>query len=171
MITGHSLGAGTAAILTLLLRAAFPRVCCYTFGTPGSVLDRRTSEGALAFLFIQCMNTLLFLSSGLCFSCYFSTWCCVAVLDLSLLLLSTEYAHCITSVVLSNDIVPRLNFTSICVLRNEILDAICRAKVSKMLVMQAIFREFDNDELMYPPGEEPDSEFKRSIVKYKVRLD
>ncbi len=41
-----------------------------------------------------------------------------------------------TSVVLNNDIVPRLNFHSIHELRNQLLDVICRAKVNKMFIMQ-----------------------------------
>lgn len=32
VITGHSLGAGTAVLLTMLLRAAFPSVICYAYG-------------------------------------------------------------------------------------------------------------------------------------------
>ena len=39
MITGHSLGAGTAVLLTLLLRPTYPQVTCISYGTPASVLD------------------------------------------------------------------------------------------------------------------------------------
>ena len=42
--TGHSLGAGVAVILALLLRPAYPTIQCYTFGTPASMLDRQSSE-------------------------------------------------------------------------------------------------------------------------------
>lgn len=45
VVTGHSLGAGTACILTLLLKAAYPKVVCYSFGTPASVFDETTAEG------------------------------------------------------------------------------------------------------------------------------
>ncbi len=70
---------------------------------------------------------------------------------------------------LGNDVVPRLNFPAICELRNEVLDAISRAKVSKMLIMQAIFRDFDVRDLMYPRGEAPESDFKTNISKFQVR--
>lgn len=69
--------------------------------------------------------------------------------------------------VLGNDLVPRLNFRSLCRLRNDVLDAISRARVNKMMIMQAIFKEFDAQDLMYPPGQEPDSPFKRSIGRFK----
>ena len=34
--------------------------------------------------------------------------------------------------------------------------------------MQAIFRDFDLDDLMYAKGEEPDTAFKKSINDFKV---
>lgn len=69
--------------------------------------------------------------------------------------------------VLGNDLVCRLNFRSLCKLRNDVLDAISRARVNKMMIMQAIFKEFSAEDLMYPPGQEPDSPFKRGIEKFK----
>lgn len=55
-------------------------------------------------------------------------------------------------------------------LRNEVLDAISRAKVNKMYIMQAIFKEFASDDLMYPPGAEPESEFKKGVTAFKVLI-
>jgi hypothetical protein len=49
VITGHSLGAGAAAILTLLMRNQYPDLVCYGFGMPGSVLDETSCEGELTF--------------------------------------------------------------------------------------------------------------------------
>ena len=69
--------------------------------------------------------------------------------------------------VLGNDLVCRLNFRSLCKLRNDVLDAISRARVNKMMIMQAIFKEFNSEDLMYPAGQEPDSPFKRGIEKFK----
>lgn len=37
-----------------------------------------------------------------------------------------------------------------------------------MLVMKAMFRNLNPDDLMYPPGQAPDTEFKRSVEKFKV---
>lgn len=45
MVTGHSLGAGAAVLLTILLRDEFPHVICYAYGTPAAVLDRKTCLG------------------------------------------------------------------------------------------------------------------------------
>jgi hypothetical protein len=81
----------------------------------------------------------------------------------------------VTSVVLGNDLVCRLSFRSLCRLRNDVLDAISRARVNKMMIMQALFKDFDAADLMYPPGQEPDTPFKRSISEFKelmrVRLE
>lgn len=38
---------------------------------------------------------------------------------------------------------------------------------NKMMIMQAIFKEFDASDLMYPAGQEPDTPFKRSIAEFK----
>lgn len=73
-----------------------------------------------------------------------------------------------TSIVFGNDLVCRLNFQSLCQLRNDVLDAIARARVNKMLVMKAMFRNMTPDDLMYPPGQEPDTEFSRSVKNFQV---
>lgn len=70
--------------------------------------------------------------------------------------------------VLGNDLVSRLNVPAIVQLRNEVLDAIARAKVSKMLIMQALFRDFEVGDLMHPKGREPDSQFKANIAKFQA---
>lgn len=44
VITGHSLGAGVAVLLAIMLRAQYPGARCVAFGTPGAVLDARTAE-------------------------------------------------------------------------------------------------------------------------------
>ena len=36
--TGHSLGGGTAAILSILLQEEYPDVTCYAFSPPGGLL-------------------------------------------------------------------------------------------------------------------------------------
>ena len=37
VVVGHSLGAGTAAILAILLRQQFPDLHCYAFSPPGGL--------------------------------------------------------------------------------------------------------------------------------------
>jgi len=38
VVVGHSLGAGTAAILAILLRQEYPRLHCYAYSPPGGLL-------------------------------------------------------------------------------------------------------------------------------------
>lgn len=51
VVVGHSLGAGTAVLLSYLLRPTFPSLCCYTYGVPGSVLDANTARECDSFVF------------------------------------------------------------------------------------------------------------------------
>ena len=57
VVTGHSLGAGTAAILTFLLRAKYPnlRVVCYAYSPPGGLLDAEASKESEKF----CMSVVI----------------------------------------------------------------------------------------------------------------
>ena len=38
VITGHSLGAGTAALLAILLRPKYPDLKCFTYSPPGGLM-------------------------------------------------------------------------------------------------------------------------------------
>lgn len=38
VFVGHSLGAGTASILAILLKQAYPDLLCYSFSPPGGLL-------------------------------------------------------------------------------------------------------------------------------------
>jgi len=51
VVTGHSLGAGTAAILAFLLRAKYPgtRVRCYAYSPPGGLLSREAARESEMF--------------------------------------------------------------------------------------------------------------------------
>jgi sn1-specific diacylglycerol lipase len=44
VVTGHSLGAGVAAVLAVLLAPLHPNVHCYAFSPPGAVFDERTAR-------------------------------------------------------------------------------------------------------------------------------
>lgn len=44
LLTGHSLGAGCAAILSLLLRAEYPGVRCLAYSAPGCVFSEELAE-------------------------------------------------------------------------------------------------------------------------------
>ncbi|XP_073981995.1 diacylglycerol lipase-beta-like isoform X2 [Rhodnius prolixus] len=44
VLTGHSLGAGTAILLGLLLRPTYPELKVYAFATPGGLLTKKAAE-------------------------------------------------------------------------------------------------------------------------------
>lgn len=48
-VVGHSLGAGAAIILSLMLRKDFPDLRCLAYGTPGGLLSPRLAEYTKAF--------------------------------------------------------------------------------------------------------------------------
>uniref|UniRef100_S4RFE3 sn-1-specific diacylglycerol lipase n=1 Tax=Petromyzon marinus TaxID=7757 RepID=S4RFE3_PETMA len=50
VVTGHSLGAGTAAILALLLKPSYPSLRCYAFSPPGGLLSEALSKHAQQFI-------------------------------------------------------------------------------------------------------------------------
>ncbi|XP_077359071.1 diacylglycerol lipase-beta [Festucalex cinctus] len=44
VVTGHSLGAGAAAVLAILLRNSFPTLKCYAFSPPGGLLSKALAD-------------------------------------------------------------------------------------------------------------------------------
>ena len=126
VLCGHSLGAATACVLSLLLHSQYPRLKCFAYGTPASVFDARTAVDCSSF---------------------------------------------VTTVVLGSDMVSRLNIHSLATLREEVLDSIGRCKVNKMVIMQAIFRDFDVRSFMYEKGEEPASEFKNNVIRFTDQVN
>jgi sn1-specific diacylglycerol lipase len=123
MITGHSLGAGIAVLLAIMLKDRYPYLQCFGYGVPGGLIDLQSAQECKTF---------------------------------------------VTSIVLGNDIIPRMSFRSLCLLRNEVLDCIARAKVNKITIIRSLLnRHTPFDELMYRPGEEPQSAFKESIERFK----
>lgn len=50
VITGHSLGAGTAAILAFILKLKYPSVKCFAFGPPGGLLSHEASIMSSQFI-------------------------------------------------------------------------------------------------------------------------
>jgi sn1-specific diacylglycerol lipase len=124
VITGHSLGAGAAVILSMLLKNEYPEIKCFAFGVPGSVLDEQSSTAVSSY---------------------------------------------VTSIALGSDLVCRLNFRSLVKLRNDILDAIARAKVNKMVIMRSIFlKDIRAEDLMHPEGDAPDTPFRASLQTFKA---
>ena len=62
MIVGHSLGAATAAILSLTLKHKYPTLRCLGYGMPASVYDWRTAQGIES---VEVMSYLIFLLNRL----------------------------------------------------------------------------------------------------------
>jgi hypothetical protein len=51
----------------------------------------------------------------------------------------------------------------------QLLECLARTKVNKMKILQAVFkRDFDPDNYMHPAGQEPDSNFRRTLLQFKV---
>ncbi|XP_053278654.1 diacylglycerol lipase-alpha isoform X1 [Pleuronectes platessa] len=50
VIVGHSLGAGTAAILSFLLRPEYPTLHCYSYSPPGGLLSEEAMEYSKEFV-------------------------------------------------------------------------------------------------------------------------
>ncbi|KAJ8363821.1 hypothetical protein SKAU_G00126520 [Synaphobranchus kaupii] len=50
VITGHSLGAGAATVLAILLRSAFPTLQCYAFSPPGGLLSKALADYSREFV-------------------------------------------------------------------------------------------------------------------------
>ena len=123
--TGHSMGAAGSVILALLLKREFPQVRCFSYGTPGSTIDKETS--------ILCQDYVI-------------------------------------SVCLGSDIICRMSVSSLALLRTHILDAISRAKVNKMQILQSLFKEYRVDELLYSPDHVPDSAFRRDLDVFNEKM-
>ncbi|CAB4039405.1 Sn1-specific diacylglycerol lipase alpha, partial [Paramuricea clavata] len=50
IIVGHSLGAGAAAILAILLRETYPNLFCYAYSPPGATLSHDATKYAEDFI-------------------------------------------------------------------------------------------------------------------------
>ncbi|KAI5627353.1 sn1-specific diacylglycerol lipase beta [Silurus asotus] len=50
VIAGHSLGAGAAAILAVLLRSSYPTLQCYAFSPPGGLMSKALAEYSKQFV-------------------------------------------------------------------------------------------------------------------------
>eukprot|EP00605_Chrysophyceae_sp_TOSAG23-4_P002276 GSChrysophyteH1.ASY1.ANO1.2521.1 assembled CDS len=125
VVTGHSLGAGNAVLLSLMLQSQYPSLQCYAFGTPGSLVDATTAE--------RCKDWL-------------------------------------TTVVLNNDLIARAGKATLNHLREQVLSAITRAKVTKTQIMRTLIEEVDIKDFLYPVGEEPDSEFKDEVDHFLQQM-
>jgi pimeloyl-ACP methyl ester carboxylesterase len=84
---------------------------------------------------------------------------------------ASESREYVTSLVLDCDLVSRLSVQAMTRLREEVLDSIARARVHKLMIFQAMFKDHSANTVMYPPGDAPDSVFKRSLEIYKETVN
>jgi hypothetical protein len=103
---------------------------------------------------------------------------------------SEEMTSYVTSIVLGSDAIPRTSFMSICKLRDDVLDTIVRAKVSKARIVRSLLfggggfseneagdsdveggDEIDSRDYLYDPKDVPDSQFKHEVEKFKVSFE
>ncbi|OCT61590.1 diacylglycerol lipase-beta [Xenopus laevis] len=50
VVVGHSLGAGAAAVLAIMLRNSFPSLTCYAFSPPGGLLSKDLADYSKSFI-------------------------------------------------------------------------------------------------------------------------
>lgn len=142
-LVGHSLGASTCTVLSYMMRSKFPTLKCFIYSPPGWSLTWEAAKGC-------------------------EDWCTTYVLD--------------------SDIVPRLSLLSMEALRDQILELIARVKVPKIEVVNRLVRGVGTgsgsyvcteppaddpmnmhsiEEILYPPDQVPDSEYRRQLTSFK----
>ena len=88
--------------------------------------------------------------------------------------LAAEMEPFCLSAVLGADIVPRLSAGALTKLRNQVLDAISRARVSKVRIMRSVLdggsAEAAAGEMLWEEGAAPDSAFLRQLQAYQGML-
>ncbi|CAN0062130.1 unnamed protein product, partial [Ectocarpus sp. 12 AP-2014] len=127
---GHSLGGGVAALLTLLMKAAYPGVKALAVSPPGGLV----SEGV----------------------CREARTCATEAM--------------VTSVVLNDDVVPRMSAQSIELLADQqVLEVIGRSRVSKLFVMRSLLltdEEAHRPERYLEVPDEPEAEGMEGVLQH-----
>ncbi len=90
VVTGHSLGAGVAGVVAMLLKAKFPNIRCFAFSPPGCVVSENIVPQTQDF---------------------------------------------ICSVVVGDDLVPRLSYHSMRILKRSVLNAIENCELAKYEIL------------------------------------
>ncbi len=127
-IVGHSLGAGAAILLSLMLKRDFPALRCLAYGTPGGLLSPRLAEATKAWT---------------------------------------------TTFIVGRDLVPRLSLDSVYALRDDLLRLLARCRANKNAVLRSVLDKDARaavERLLYPPGEEPRSDFLAQLEAYEAQM-
>jgi sn1-specific diacylglycerol lipase len=122
-LTGHSLGAGCAAVLSFMLKPKFPDLRCLSFSPPGCTMSANMADSCKGYL---------------------------------------------TSYVLDDDIVPRMSLESMEHLRNDMLLAIARIKVTKHEAMSKKSQQRPVDTILNSIGSVPPSLFSKQLEDFGV---
>jgi hypothetical protein len=83
---------------------------------------------------------------------------------------AVECEDFVMSIVLGDDIVPSINFYSLCHLRDRVLDALVRSKVNKSTILRSTRKDFSEETFMFKRGEEPESEFRTQIEAFRRKV-
>ena len=127
-VVGHSLGAGAAILLSLMLKRDFPALRCLAYGTPGGLLSPRLAEATKAWT---------------------------------------------TTYIVGRDLVPRLSLDSVYALRDDLLRLLARCRANKNAVLRSVLDKDARatvERLLYPPGEEPRSDFLTQLEAYEAQM-
>ena len=151
VVIGHSLGAGVAAILSLLLRNEFrlqdnqPRL-----GLQFTEVDELKAESTVTKRFF-CIS---YAPPG----CIFSE------------ALSKETESFMLSPVVGKDMVPHLSWLSLQKMRLRLLDALHRTKVNKFVIFSTLYRHVAATRLLYPRDKVPETVPRERVKKQLYKL-
>ena len=130
VLVGHSLGAGTAAILALLLRHEYPHVHCYAYSPPGGLLRYYSDHEGLQNIRnakLEPYNSVSLINMKKSVQTF-------AFKSLP----AAEFTKgFVTSVVVGKDVVPRLGLHQLETLRTSLMTAIKKStepKVTRLII-------------------------------------
>jgi hypothetical protein len=114
LITGHSLGAGVAALLAFIMKPEYPTAQCFAYGVPGGLLDERSKKPLRFMIFFYINNVTVTSTMNDSF---------VPHLLLRNLLFDRTAKECssfITGIILGGDMIPRTNIYTLDKLRSHV---------------------------------------------------
>lgn len=141
-VVGHSLGAGMAILLTLMLRAEFPNVMCFAYSPPGCVLRRRRTKESFAKE--KKTNHVYHPKSD------------------------DRGFERMTSVIVGKDVIARSSIASYHRLRNQVLVLLAQSKVNKHVILNQLFDWKHPEELLWSSS---DSEKTAEEIHYERHIE
>eukprot|EP00924_Labyrinthula_sp_SR-Ha-C_P000768 maker-scaffold_7-snap-gene-3.65-mRNA-1 protein AED:0.24 eAED:0.24 QI:0/1/0.5/1/1/1/2/964/819 len=148
VVVGHSLGAGVASILSLLLKPDFSRE--EDHGVNFSKRSKLEVEDDIRGRFF----CLAYAPPG----CIFDAALC------------RETEQFIISPVIGNDLVPRLNWTNLRKLRIQCLEVLYRCRTNKKKILGSVIWNTNPEDLLYKEDEVPDTIARRDFLSIIEKL-